>query len=113
MFNTSIVQRAEQDKREEWEVRRRKLLKRVSAALHSYFQSHTVRAVYLVGSLTQPGSYRPYSDIDVAVEGLPREAYLTTLAELQDLFSRHSVDLIEMERCRFRPALEKEGNRIL
>jgi uncharacterized protein len=51
--------------------------------------------VWLFGSLAA-GQPTPDSDVDLAVEGLPREAYFPALAELMPLFGG-PVDLVRVE----------------
>jgi len=46
------------------------------------------------------------------VEGLPEEEYLITLADLRCLLHR-DVDLIEIEKCRFRRHILEKGLRVL
>jgi hypothetical protein len=53
------------------------------------------RRVFLFGSLAT-GSVTETSDVDLAVEGLPREAYLEALGGLMALF-RAAVDLVRLE----------------
>lgn len=56
-------------RRQEREKRRQEHYRRVTAAIQDLAPRYpAVRAVYLFGSLTQPGRYRPGSDIDVAVD---------------------------------------------
>lgn len=57
-----------------------------------------VRAVYVVGSLAEPGAWHGRSDIDLAVEGLPPDQYIRALATLWELLP-HGVelDLITLE----------------
>ncbi|GFP28108.1 hypothetical protein HKBW3S33_01525, partial [Candidatus Hakubella thermalkaliphila] len=51
------------------------------------------------------------SDIDVVVDG-PIEGYFKTLSELEELLER-SVDLIELEKCKFKDCIEKKGLKII
>jgi len=52
--------------------------------------------VYLVGSLARGRGFHRYSDIDLAVSGLPSEHYLTAVDALYRLVGR-DIDLIRME----------------
>lgn len=112
-FDASLARRSGREKHEKWETKRKRRLANVKVVVRSYFERKGVKSVYVTGSLTRPDAYRPTSDIDLAVEGLPPEEYLTTLAELQELLGTDWVDLIELERCRFRSRIEAEGVRIL
>lgn len=112
-FDASLARKSGREKHIAWEKKRKIRLARVKMSVRGYFEGRGVKSVYVTGSLTRPDAYRPTSDIDLAVEGLPPEEYLTTLAELQELLGTDWVDLIELERCRFRSRIEEEGVRIL
>ncbi len=66
--------------------------------------------VYLTGSLLREDGFYPFSDIDLAVEGL-QEDYFKLVVALEDLMGRW-VDVIELEKCRFRDRIERQGVRI-
>ena len=112
MFDTSTWDRLLQERYTEREQMRQSTLAEVVEAVRGYFRTKTVKAVYLTGSILEEGKFRPHSDIDVAVEGLPEEDYLRTLAELGYLL-RREVDLIEIEKCRFRDHILQKGLRVL
>lgn len=82
-------------------------LKTTICILKDYFKDKCVKRVLIVGSILKEGSFYPFSDVDIAVEGL-RERYFRTLAELENLIARDVV-LIELENCRFRDSIEKQG----
>jgi len=65
----------------------------------------------LTGSILREGKYYPFSDLDIAVEGL-QEDYFKTLVQLEDLLDRN-VDLIELESCRFSQEIQERGLKIL
>lgn len=64
---------------------------------------------WLFGSVAR-GEAREDSDVDVAVEGLPRDAYLRAADDLVAIFGR-SVDLVEWEGASpsLRRRVEAEG----
>jgi predicted nucleotidyltransferase len=78
--------------------------------LTRFFRDKQVAKVYLTGSLLREGDFYPFSDIDLAVEGL-REDYFKLLVDLEELMGRW-VDVIEFEKCRFREQIERQGVRI-
>lgn len=99
---------------EEYKEREKNRLDALTAsvnALKSYFKGKDVKRVFLVGSILEEGGFYPFSDIDVAVDGL-KEEYFKTLSELEDILERN-VDLIEIEKCRFKESLERKGLKIL
>ncbi len=60
--------RREARRRQQWEQLRQEQYRRVCAAIGRLAPAYpAVRAVYLFGSLMQPGRFRPWSDLDVAV----------------------------------------------
>ena len=58
-------------------------------------RSMGAREVYVFGPAA-PGKTREGSDLDLAVEGLPPEAFYTTLARLNDLSDRQ-IDLVDLD----------------
>lgn len=93
------------------EEERQRLLFQAMDLLAAYFQGKKVESVYLTGSLLKPGYFYPFSDVDIAVAGL-QEDYWRVMVELEDLLDR-TVDLIELERCRFSEAITKHGKKIV
>lgn len=55
-----------------------------------------VRRVWVFGSLTS-GEFGSHSDIDLAVEGLPRTKLFAAGAALERIAERFSVDLVPLE----------------
>lgn len=110
-FDISIWERAIEEEYRERERERLKILEKTVETLKTYFKGKRVRSVFLVGSILEEGKFYPFSDIDVAVEGL-REGYFKTLSEIEELLER-GVDLVELERCRFKDAIEQNGRRII
>jgi predicted nucleotidyltransferase len=70
-----------------------------------------LKQVWIFGSLVHQQWFSPTSDIDLAVEELHSDAYLTAVACLQDLAPEFKIDLIRLDRCPpdFREAIVKEG----
>lgn len=55
-----------------------------------------VKKAVLFGSALEKGSFKEDSDIDIAIEGLPKEAYFIALARLM-MESPFEVDLKPLE----------------
>lgn len=74
-------------------------------------QHYTVTRIRVFGSVLQPKYFHERSDIDLAVEGLPPEAYLRAWALLNGPGIEFEIDLVTPEECR--PAIwesvEREG----
>jgi predicted nucleotidyltransferase len=65
--------------------------------------------VIVFGSLVQPGRFHEASDVDVAFETLPQGWSLYGLTGwLAERLGRRT-DVILLTECRFRPAIEREG----
>ncbi len=59
-------------------------------------RNYPVRRVILYGSVIEPGHFKKTSDIDIAVEGLPKKHYFEALALLMEV-SPFEVDLKPLE----------------
>lgn len=109
-YDISLWERLQEERAAQREQERLQTLDRAVALLQQYFASKQVDAVYLTGSVLEKGRFYPFSDIDVAVEGL-KEDYLRTMVDLEHLLDR-DIDLIELEKCPFRDAILQRGLRI-
>lgn len=85
-----------------WQVARR--------AAHLLKQEFNATQVILFGSMVELRRVHLESDIDIAVEGLADERYLTAVAALLDL-SAFSVDLVQLEHVppEIRAAIAQQG----
>jgi len=59
-------------------------------------RNYPVRKVILYGSVIEPGRFKKTSDIDIAVEGLPKKHHFEALALLMEA-SPFEVDLKPIE----------------
>jgi predicted nucleotidyltransferase len=105
---TAVWERALEEERREREQERLRWLCRAKEELARFFQSKQVEKVYLTGSLLREGEFYAFSDIDLAVAGL-KEGYFKLLVDLEELMGRW-VDIIELQKCRFRDQIEKRGS---
>lgn len=73
-------------------------------------QAFGATRVVLFGSMVKPQRVHAESDLDLAVEGLSDERYLTAVAALLDL-SDFSVDLLQLEHVppRIRDNIAQQG----
>ncbi len=56
------------------------------------------RRVFQWGSLLRPGDFKPYSDIDIAIEGVTdAERFFTLLGDAQKL-TRFPLDIVQLEK---------------
>jgi len=64
--------------------------------------------VVLFGSMLESTKVHDRSDIDLAVWDLPADVYFRALAELLDIDSEFSIDLVEIEQAKpqIRPSIQ-------
>ena len=55
--------------------------------------------VAVFGSLSEKGSFSKYSDIDIAVWGIPKDKYLRALSIASDISGLFKVDLVDFDSC--------------
>lgn len=73
--------------------------KRIAEVLREkYGVGKVVLFVSLAKYLRGTGEFTERSDIDLAVEGLPKEKYFKVLSEI-NRFSEFEIDLIDLEGC--------------
>ncbi|HAS84083.1 MAG TPA: hypothetical protein DCS43_15735 [Verrucomicrobia bacterium] len=61
-------------------------------------RNYNPRRIYQWGSLLRPGAFKPYSDIDIAIEGVTdAERFFGLLGEVQTL-SRFPLDIVQLEK---------------
>jgi predicted nucleotidyltransferase len=92
--------------------RRRKQALRVArqaaSLLHNEFDA---QKVMLFGSLAIPGNFTLWSDIDLAVFGVPADRFYAAVAAITGLSAEFKVDLIDAETCKasLRDAIDQDG----
>ena len=65
--------------------------------------------VWIFGSLTQPGRFNDASDVDIALEVEPDSMSMGRLSsELAERLGR-PVDIVQLDGCRFRDKILREG----
>lgn len=84
---------------------------RVAGMLYEDFGATQVS---VFGSLAEKNSFSKWSDIDIAVWGIPAENYLRALSEAENVSRLFKVDLIEFENCSglFRDRVSSQAIRI-
>jgi hypothetical protein len=107
-FDTSLLDRALDQNQE----RREALRGDTIASLRNALAATPVRysAVYLFGSVLQPGRFREDSDVDVAFEGLSDEDYFRAKRYLENTL-RRPVDVLQLEEHRLRNVICRKGVR--
>ena len=80
---------------------------RVAAMLYEDFGATQV-AVF--GSLSEPESFSKWSDIDIAVWGIPNDKYFRASSIASDISGLFKVDLVDFEKCKgiFRKRIQSQ-----
>ena len=84
---------------------------RVAAMLYEDFRA---TQVVVFGSLTKRESFSKWSDIDIAVCGIPFDKYFRAVWEAEDISRLFKLDLVDFESCKgvFRERIESQAVRI-
>ncbi len=69
-----------------------------SAIIQMIIGKYNPRRIYQWGSLLAPEAFRDYSDIDIAVEGLPGPEVIFSILRDAGPLTRFPLDLIELEK---------------
>ena len=109
-FDISLWEKIKKEEAILLEKERKEILNRTKNLLREYFTDKKVKRIFLIGSILKKGRFYPFSDIDIAVDGL-KEQYFKILSELEDLLGRQ-VDLIELQKSRLKDFIEGKGLRI-
>lgn len=103
-----LIEKIYKEKDRKREELRKSTLSRLSSVLESLAGVVRFDKAYMFGSIVKPHSFNVDSDLDVAFEGLEKEKFFQVVAYLSREMER-DVDVVELERCRFREKIEKEG----
>jgi predicted nucleotidyltransferase len=102
LLRESIAARNSACERERLAVR-----ERLAAAVSEYLP--TGSRVWVYGSLTEPGRFREWSDIDLALEADPAGMSIYLLASLLAERCRRRVDVCLISETRLAPAIRRKG----
>jgi len=103
---TTLLQRSETER----QARREALRLETRTALREAL-GHLIpqTPVLLFGSLTRPGRFTEYSDVDLALETEPPGLSIYQLASLLSEWLGRRVDVLLLSECRFRNKLIAQG----
>lgn len=107
-FSTSLLDAHRAQRRARNEADRQRLLTAALTWLQAYGRKFGYDRGYLFGSITQPGRFTEYSDLDVAVETFKGEVSLGMSSYLMTDLDRE-VDLVPLDRCHFAAKIRQEG----
>lgn len=106
MTNDTLLSRRDEARRARRLELREEVRRDLRAALQELISGHRV---WIFGSLTKPGQFNDASDVDMAMESEPEGIGLGVLSsELAERLGR-PVDVVLLDRCRFRDAILREG----
>lgn len=74
-------------------------------------QHYNARRVVVFGSLADRSFFMPWSDIDIAVLGVPDEVFYAAVGAITGLSTEFDIDLVDMAGCSdsLRKVIEAEG----
>jgi len=109
----AIKHRTESE-RVELSERRQEAIKQARRIANQLRREFGAQKVVLFGSLTRRGEFTRWSDIDLAVWGIPAERFYAAVAAATGQSTRFRIDLVDAEDCRpaLRSAIEKEGREL-
>lgn len=69
------------------------------------------KKVFLFGSLARRADFTLYSDIDLAVRGIPSDRFLAAMDAVLTMDGEFKIDLVDLDFClpAMREEIEKEG----
>jgi predicted nucleotidyltransferase len=78
------------------------------------YDKYCAKKVLVFGSLTNPEKFTKWSDIDLAVWGIPDDSFYKAVAEMISLNSEINIDLVDPEVCGddLKRAIEMEGLKV-
>jgi predicted nucleotidyltransferase len=109
-YDTSVLDRALEERRAEWERRRLATLERVIAVLEAVAPEYGVEEAYVFGSLTKPGRYHAMSDIDIAVHWTGRGSFFDLAGEVSRRLGQ-DIDILPLDQIPFADKIRREGIR--
>jgi len=107
-FPTPLLDARRAQRRAQNEADRQRLLRTALRWLQDHGWQFGFDRGYLFGSITQPGRFTEYSDLDVAVETFKGEVSLGMSSYLMTDLDR-DVDLVPLDRCHFAAKIRREG----
>ena len=105
------IRRRRVETRVEVAERRRRALIVARKAAKLLKEKFGAKEVILFGSLSRRGSFTLYSDIDLAVRGIPSDRFYEAIGVIITFDMEFDIDLVESETCpaALRASIEKDG----
>ena len=91
--------------------RRRRALAVAFKAARLLKEKFGAKEVILFGSLARRGDFSLYSDVDLAVRGIPSERFYEAVGMIVAFDLEFDIDLVELDACpvSLRNSIEKDG----
>lgn len=111
-YDISLAEKLYIEKKYSEEKLRKQILKAAVSGLSKYFSKMDIKSAYITGSLLKKNTFNRFSDIDIAVEGMDKYKYWQVFGDLEEILGTERIDLIELERCRFKEFIYQKGLKI-
>jgi predicted nucleotidyltransferase len=109
-YDTSVLDRALEERRAEWERRRLATLDRIITVLDAVAPEFGVTEAYIFGSVTKPGRYHEQSDIDIAVRWTGQGSFFDLAGEVSRRLGQ-DIDILPLDKIPFAEKIRREGMR--
>lgn len=93
------IRRRRKEQRPERAKRRRRAILIARKAAELLRNEFGAKKVFTFGSLARRGSFTLWSDIDLAVEGIPPLQFFKAVGKIISLSAEFNIDLVELETC--------------
>jgi uncharacterized protein len=106
-----FIRRRRMETRVEVAARRRRALTVARKAAKLLKEKFGAKEVILFGSLARRGDFSLYSDVDLAVRGIPSERFYEAVGLIVAFDMEFDIDLVELDACpvSLRQSIEKDG----
>jgi predicted nucleotidyltransferase len=111
-YPIGLLYEIDASRKERLEKERHEILEQTIIETKNVFKNLQVQEVFLTGSILIPYKFSSRSDIDIAVKGLSAHDYFPVLSKLEESLLR-TVEIIELENCRFSDKIITTGLRVL
>jgi len=107
-FDISLWEQSLHEKRKRNEALRQKTLSHIDTVLSHLRLRYTWSEIYIFGSVLRKGRFGPESDVDFAVQGLPKHDLYRLVGELSDALER-PVDVVVLEESQMADSIRRKG----
>ena len=91
--------------------RRRRAVATARKAAELLRREFGAKKVFVFGSLARRGGFTPWSDIDIAAQGIPSKQFFEAVGTISGLSPEFKIDLVDIEACpiSMRKTIQTEG----